>query len=158
MEGGEIKMQKLKKYSGFTLIELLVVIAIIGILAAVVLVSLSSARAKSRDARRISDMNQMQTALELFYNDTGAYPATVATDGTGTITCGTGDYLDPVPKDPTGTGSFVYTYAGTGTGGSTTVCGGTVNTKTDYSISFTTEQPSSLGAAGTHTATSSGLR
>jgi len=63
-----------KEQKGFTLIELLVVIAIIGILAAVVLVSLNSARQKSRDAKRLADIRQIQTALELFYNDNGGYP------------------------------------------------------------------------------------
>ncbi len=53
---------------GFTLIELLVVIAIIGILSSVVLASLNSARAKSRDARRIADLKQIATALELYYD------------------------------------------------------------------------------------------
>ena len=59
---------------GFTLIELLVVIAIIGMLSSVVLASLSSARKKSRDAKRLSDMQQVRTALELDYNDHNAYP------------------------------------------------------------------------------------
>ena len=53
---------------GFTLIELLVVIAIIGILSSVVLASLNSARQKGRDARRISDLKQIQLALELCYD------------------------------------------------------------------------------------------
>jgi type II secretion system protein G len=62
------------KIRGFTLIELLVVIAIIGLLSSVVLASLNSARAKSRDARRISDLKQMQLALELYYDSNGQYP------------------------------------------------------------------------------------
>lgn len=60
--------------SGFTLIELLVVIAIIGMLSSVVLAALTTARAKSRDARRLSDLRTVQTALELYYNDNGHYP------------------------------------------------------------------------------------
>jgi prepilin-type N-terminal cleavage/methylation domain-containing protein len=59
---------------GFTLIELLVVIAIIGLLSSVVLASLNSARAKSRDAKRISDLAQIRIALELYFDDKGYYP------------------------------------------------------------------------------------
>jgi len=57
------------------LIELLVVIAIIGILASVVVASLSTARAKSRDAWKKSQLKTMQTALELYFTDNGRYPA-----------------------------------------------------------------------------------
>ena len=65
---------------GFTLIELLVVIAIIGVLASIVLASLNSARRKSRDARRIVDVKQIQLALELYFDGQGSqYPAASAT-------------------------------------------------------------------------------
>ena len=59
---------------GFTLIELLVVIAIIGMLSSIVLASLNGARAKSRDARRIADMKQIDIALELYYDTNRTYP------------------------------------------------------------------------------------
>lgn len=62
------------KTSGFTLIELMIVIAIIGLLSSMVSVSLSYARIKARDARRISDLAQIRTALELYYSDHGTYP------------------------------------------------------------------------------------
>lgn len=63
------------KQKGFTLIELLVVIAIIGLLSSIVLASLNSARAKARDARRIADLKQVSTALEMYYSQNNAYPA-----------------------------------------------------------------------------------
>lgn len=59
---------------GFTLIELLVVVAIIGVLASVVLASLDNARAGSRDTARLSEIRQIQTALEMYHNDHGEYP------------------------------------------------------------------------------------
>jgi len=64
-----------KSKKGFTLIELLVVIAIIGLLSTLAVVALGSARAKGRDARRIADVKQYQTALEIFYADWGFYPS-----------------------------------------------------------------------------------
>jgi len=54
---------------GFTLIELLVVVVIIGVLATVVVVSLTSAQEKSRDAKRISDLKQIDLAIDSFYTD-----------------------------------------------------------------------------------------
>lgn len=93
-----------KDTRGFTLIELLVVIAIIGILSSVVLASLNSARQKSRDARRIGDIKQMQLAMEMYYDSNSSYPADIAT----LVSSG---FIPVAPTDPqTGT-STTYVYA-----------------------------------------------
>lgn len=72
----------MKKYTkAFTLIELLVVISIIGFLSSVVLASLNSARNKAVDAKVISDLKAITTALELFYDEHGFYPGQVPQTG-----------------------------------------------------------------------------
>jgi prepilin-type N-terminal cleavage/methylation domain-containing protein len=83
---------------GFTLIELLVVIAIIGILSSIVLASLNSARQRGRDARRISDIKQIQLALELYYDANSAYPSGTIYGSNGPL-AGAG-YISIVPFDP----------------------------------------------------------
>lgn len=66
---------KLKRYqSGFTLIELLVIISIIGFLVAAVMLYLSQSRQKSRDAKRVADVKQISSALDLFNSHCGSYP------------------------------------------------------------------------------------
>ncbi len=101
---------------GFTLIELLVVIAIIGILSSVVLASLSTARQKSRDAKRISDVGQIQLALELFFDAQQSYPrttqlaSTVTQDG-GVLALTAAQFLPQTPVPPAG-GSPKYFYRG----------------------------------------------
>ncbi|MFZ2310023.1 MAG: prepilin-type N-terminal cleavage/methylation domain-containing protein [Patescibacteria group bacterium] len=103
-----------KNQQGFTLIELLVVVAIIGLLATLSIVALNNARARARDARRVADVKQIQTALELYYNDYGIYPATVPTSGT-VISSGTTVYMSQVPTPPqpadgSCAAATVYTY------------------------------------------------
>lgn len=58
--------------SGFTLIELLVVIAIIAILTVIVLVSVSTVRGKSLDARIKTSVSQMRWLAESVYDEQGA--------------------------------------------------------------------------------------
>jgi len=102
---------------GFTLIELLVVIAIIGILSSIVVVSLSSARARSRDSSRIAAMKQMQIALELYYDEFGTYPKEAGSGNKARYENAMGElvskgYLPSVPKDPLG-GDVTYYYVAT---------------------------------------------
>lgn len=95
-----------KATKGFTLIELLVVIAIIGILASVVLASLQTAREKSRDTKRIADVNQIKLALELYNDTNGAYPAgPYAAMAAELVADG---YLPAVPDDPVAGRDYVY--------------------------------------------------
>jgi prepilin-type N-terminal cleavage/methylation domain-containing protein len=156
-----------REKSGFTLIELLVVIAIIGILSTLAVVALNSARQKSRDSKRVADIKQIQTALELYYAENNGYPtaasgiilgpgnyvALCSNGGFKSTACVAGTdttYMGLVPAAPTpydGTctaGQNAYTY---------TAAAGAA-----YTIAFCTGAQVGDLAAGVHTATESGIQ
>lgn len=116
-------IQKGNKKLGFTLIELLVVISIIGVLSALILVNFNSARERTRDIQRKTDLDQIRKALKMYYNDYGSFPAN---DSRGKIIgCGSGAtpvvcdwggqwsrggmiYMKILPKDPKEGQSYQY--------------------------------------------------
>lgn len=115
---------------GFTLVELLVVIAILSILSTLGVTNFQSARIKSRDLSRKSDLQSIAKSLEAYVNDHRVYPAS---DLDGKIICQEGGgicdwggsftddngtiYLSIIPSDPV----LGQTYFYTSTGGSYTL-------------------------------------
>ena len=69
------KNTKSKLVSGFTLVEIVIVITIMAVFSAIMYSSFDSARAQSRDQRKISDIAAIQLALETYFNKNGFYPA-----------------------------------------------------------------------------------
>ncbi|MDR3519676.1 MAG: type II secretion system protein [Candidatus Pacebacteria bacterium] len=126
-------MKLLKAYKnthrGFTLIELLVVVAIIGLLSTIVLSSVNAARLKANIARRLSDMREIQTALENYYDDYGVYPTTGGASQSQCASWGSfaanavipglvSTYMPTFPADPTmnatnSTSCYLYKSNGT---------------------------------------------
>jgi prepilin-type N-terminal cleavage/methylation domain-containing protein len=138
---------KQKNQKGFTLIELLVVIAIIGLLASVVLLALNSARQKSRDAKRLADVRQLASALELYYDaavgGSNGYPGT-AGFGAGLVPTYMGSLPTfPTPVDGTcGTGTYAYTSTAS----------------SSYNVVFCLGAATGGLTAGTHTLSQAGIQ
>jgi general secretion pathway protein G len=78
-------MKNLSK--GFTLVELLIVVIILAILAAVVFPQFSSSTNDAKAAALQSNLTNLRSAIEFYYQEHGEYPgANIATGAT----CGTG--------------------------------------------------------------------
>jgi len=126
---------------GFTLVELMVVIAIIGILSAIILANFTTARSKSRDGQRISDISQIQYALAAYFNQCNVYPSTTTlpttlpeTDTGCPTNVNLSTFISKIPTPPIGTGQTTYSYS-TGTEGGTII---------DYVLEATLENNSSV--------------
>jgi len=100
------KFMNIKK--GFTLIEILIVLMIIGIMVTIATFGIQGAREAARDAKRKTDLENVKTALELYFNDCGAYPAPssgnlpdpIIGDGSVSNCPVTNIYMSDVPTDP----------------------------------------------------------
>lgn len=107
-----------KRKKGFTLIELLVVIAIIGIISAIILASINNSRQNTRDGQRLSDIKQLQNALELYAVSNGyTYPVDIYAASNPL-----GPYISKIPTDPSN--NLNYRYVGLSPTGLITECTG----------------------------------
>lgn len=103
------------KNKGFTLIELLVVLTIITILTGAALAALTGFRASARDTRRIADVKNTQTYLELYFNKCGRYPGDSTCGSTNPTSwaelqtaLGTVMNASDVPVDPVPSRTYLY--------------------------------------------------
>ena len=144
-------MKYFKKQNGFSLVELLIVILVIVLLATISAMAINSQKAKARDAKRISDIRQIQTALEFYKSDEGEFPVVAEPIIIGQDVvklCGKAEggfvssqteckeastHMSVVPTDPLS--DRFYSYSGSAE---------------TFDLSFTTERPSVLGPAGTY--------
>lgn len=117
------RSRRTRRPAGFTLIEVLVVVLIIGILAAIVGPRVIGKTADARRTRVMADLRSIETALDLYKLDNGAYPSTEQglealvekpTVGNVPPNWKDGGYLSRVPADPWGR---PYAYAIPGTRG-----------------------------------------
>ncbi len=105
-----------KKEEGFTLIELLVVVGILAVLTVTLLSTFNPVDQlnKAYDARRKSDLAQIQRALQIYYQDNNSYPQSVSNEIAPGITptpvpwgSPWQPYINVLPKDPGGK-TYVY--------------------------------------------------
>ncbi len=102
---------------GFTLIELLIVIMILGVMAALITGNFFTSLKKGRDAKRKADLEQVQRALEMYYEDKRTYPTFALPFGgklCETTLCLVAEkvYMQKLPDDPTSGKDYEYLSAG----------------------------------------------
>lgn len=125
-------IRSIRQAKGFTLIELIITMSILAILVGFVVAILDpfTQFQKGRDARRKSDLSQLQKALEQYYQDHQQYPPSGGAGNTyevmdtstspatpipwGGTTPVWQKYIEVMPKDPDQKKHYVYLTDGTG--------------------------------------------
>ena len=103
--------------TGFTLLEVLLVISTVGLLSSAVFVGVSRQIKKSHDAKRKTDVHELQVALELYFTNNQRYPDQLIFNGQPlTSADGQTIYLNSVPRDPKNVNPSLYVYNATPSG------------------------------------------
>ncbi|MBM3257639.1 MAG: zinc-ribbon domain-containing protein [Candidatus Nealsonbacteria bacterium] len=87
-------------------IPILYILAYFLIIGSIFTVSMSGAREKARDAQRQSDIRQISLAMEMYYDENGAYATAKNMDGLKNQ--GLELYLVTIPKDPLNDEDYSY--------------------------------------------------
>lgn len=98
---------------GFTLMELLVVLAILSTLTLASIITLNpfTQLSKAQNAQMQQDLQQVKSALDLYYNDHGCYPEQGSFIFGGELKSGDTVYMKKIPKSPIST-QYVYEVSG----------------------------------------------
>lgn len=100
------------KKKAFTLLEILIVIVILGVISSFIIGNFITSLKKGRDARRKSDLEQIQKALEMYYEDKKSYPSSLSFGNKlcETAACISGEkiYMQRVPNDPSTGKTYAY--------------------------------------------------
>ena len=109
---------------GFTLVELLIVVVILAVLAAIAIPRFMDSGQRSKEASLRGNLKLCRNAIELFHNDTSAWPSALsdlpgtAAPAAGKDSAGAaksitaadykGPYLQSVPTDPVSGAALTY--------------------------------------------------
>ena len=101
--------------AGFTLVELVLVIGILSVLGVLLIMVINPVTQlqKANDAKRKSELAQLQKTLEQYYSDNGKYPAASSTKiAPGGVEINWGSdfpsYNTKVPADPSSSRNYAY--------------------------------------------------
>jgi len=113
-------MNKIKNnQKGFSLTELMVAISIISTVGTITTAKLDNALSSARDANRKMNIRQVQTALNIYYDDFNSYPvyqteSKPSSEGweyiENILENQENQYISALPEDPLNEDKYIYKY------------------------------------------------
>ncbi len=111
-----------KNNKGFSLTELMIAISIVGSVTTIASAQLDDVLPMARDAQRKANIHQVQTALNLYYNDHEEYPVSASLEPTSegwqsiknVLESPDNIYIPEMPVDPLNTDQYVFKYSSDG--------------------------------------------